>query len=91
MSPCQPARSPVEVQSTFLRGFWGGGGARGARLAGRQLRPCCGVMGCFLCWKALFQSLERLEKEKADKEDLVLGIDVVWPREALVPRGSRAG
>ncbi|KAM9258140.1 glutamine-rich protein 2 [Cariama cristata] len=35
--------------------------------------------------EALFQSLEKLEKEKADKEDLELGIGVVRPRGALVP------
>lgn len=31
-------------------------------------------MRCFLCWKALFRSLEGLDK-KADKEDLLL---LVW-------------
>lgn len=43
-------------------------------LARTQLWPCCGVMRCFLHWKALFRSLEGLEK-KADKEDLLL---LVW-------------
>ncbi|NXW11654.1 QRIC2 protein, partial [Fregetta grallaria] len=39
--------------------------------------------------EALFQSLERLEKEKADKEDLVLGIDVKADKSALAGKVSR--
>ncbi|KAM9640263.1 glutamine-rich protein 2 isoform 2-T2 [Morphnus guianensis] len=39
--------------------------------------------------EALFQSLERLEKEKADKEDLVLGIDVKADKTALAGKVSR--
>jgi len=35
------------------------------------------VRGAVVCLQALFQSLERLEKEKVDKEELVLEIDVV--------------
>lgn len=35
------------------------------------------MSGAMLCLQALFQSLERLEKEKVDKEELVLEIDVV--------------
>ncbi|KFQ63697.1 Glutamine-rich protein 2, partial [Pelecanus crispus] len=38
--------------------------------------------------EALFQSLERLEKEKADKEDLVLGIDVKADKTALAGKVS---
>ncbi|XP_074778477.1 glutamine-rich protein 2-like [Athene noctua] len=40
--------------------------------------------------EALFRSLERLEKEKADKEDLVLGIDVKAVKTALAGKVSRA-
>ncbi|XP_064323486.1 glutamine-rich protein 2 [Phalacrocorax carbo] len=40
--------------------------------------------------EALFQSLERLEKEKADKEELVLGIDVKADKAALASKVSRA-
>ena len=57
----------------------------GAELAGRQLRRCRGIMGCFLCWQALFQSLEKLVKGKADKNDLMLALDVVWPRGSPAP------
>ncbi|NXR03608.1 QRIC2 protein, partial [Sagittarius serpentarius] len=39
--------------------------------------------------EALFQSLERLEKEKVDKEDLVLGIDVKADKTALAGKVSR--
>ncbi|XP_049669103.1 glutamine-rich protein 2 isoform X2 [Accipiter gentilis] len=39
--------------------------------------------------EALFQSLERLEKEKADKEDLVQGIDVKAVKTALAGKVSR--
>uniref|UniRef100_A0A663EKF4 DUF4795 domain-containing protein n=2 Tax=Aquila chrysaetos chrysaetos TaxID=223781 RepID=A0A663EKF4_AQUCH len=39
--------------------------------------------------EALFLSLERLEKEKADKEDLVLGIDVKADKTALAGKVSR--
>ncbi|KAM6050446.1 glutamine-rich protein 2 isoform 2-T2 [Chlamydotis macqueenii] len=40
--------------------------------------------------EALFQSLERLQKEKADKEDLVLGINVKADKAALASKVSRA-
>ncbi|XP_026716595.1 glutamine-rich protein 2 isoform X2 [Athene cunicularia] len=40
--------------------------------------------------EALFRSLERLEKEKADKEDLVLGIDMKADKSALAGQVSRA-
>ncbi|CAM9173800.1 unnamed protein product [Bubo scandiacus] len=39
--------------------------------------------------EALFRSLERLEKEKANKEDLVLGIDVKADKTALAGKVSR--
>ncbi|XP_054703051.1 glutamine-rich protein 2 [Grus americana] len=39
--------------------------------------------------EALFQSLERLEKEKADKEDLLLGIDVKADKTTLAGKVSR--
>ncbi|NXD81241.1 QRIC2 protein, partial [Halcyon senegalensis] len=39
--------------------------------------------------EALFQSLERMEKEKADKEDLLLGIDVKADKSALGSKVSR--
>ncbi|CAM9781603.1 unnamed protein product [Bubo scandiacus] len=39
--------------------------------------------------EALFRSLERLEKEKASKEDLVLGIDVKADKTALAGKVSR--
>ncbi|XP_072737209.1 glutamine-rich protein 2 isoform X3 [Ciconia boyciana] len=39
--------------------------------------------------EALFQSLEKLEKEKADKEDLVLGIDVKADKTSLAGKVSR--
>ncbi|XP_076210239.1 glutamine-rich protein 2 [Aptenodytes patagonicus] len=39
--------------------------------------------------EALFQSLERLEKEKADKEDLALGINVKADKTALAGKVSR--
>ncbi|NXT95758.1 QRIC2 protein, partial [Anhinga rufa] len=39
--------------------------------------------------EALFQSLERLKKEKADKEDLALGIDVKADKTALAGKVSR--
>ncbi|NXW53140.1 QRIC2 protein, partial [Eurystomus gularis] len=38
--------------------------------------------------EALFQSLERLEKDKADKEDLLLGIDVKADKTALASKVS---
>ncbi|NWS57912.1 QRIC2 protein, partial [Chunga burmeisteri] len=40
--------------------------------------------------EALFQSLEKLEKEKADKEDLELGIGVKADKTALASKVSRA-
>ncbi|XP_042658399.1 glutamine-rich protein 2 isoform X2 [Tyto alba] len=40
--------------------------------------------------EALFQSLEKLEKEKADKEDLVLGINVKADKTALAGKVSRS-
>ena len=52
---------------------------------GGSSNPAAVSWDAFLCWKALFRSLERLEKEKANKEDLVLGIDVVWPWGVLAP------
>ena len=52
---------------------------------GGSSNPAAVPWDAFLCWKALFRSLERLEKEKANKEDLVLGIDVVWPWGVLAP------
>ncbi|NXO54715.1 QRIC2 protein, partial [Aramus guarauna] len=39
--------------------------------------------------EALYQSLERLEKEKADREDLLLGIDVKADKTALAGKVSR--
>ncbi|XP_064007035.1 glutamine-rich protein 2 isoform X3 [Pogoniulus pusillus] len=39
--------------------------------------------------EALFQSLERLEKEKVDKEDLLLGIDVKADKSALAGKVNR--
>ncbi|NXE15455.1 QRIC2 protein, partial [Lophotis ruficrista] len=39
--------------------------------------------------EALFQSLERLQKEKADKEDVVLGINVKADKAALAGKVSR--
>ncbi|XP_075374750.1 glutamine-rich protein 2 isoform X2 [Mycteria americana] len=39
--------------------------------------------------EALFQSLEKLEKEKADKEDLLLGIDVKADKTSLAGKVSR--
>ncbi|NXS53448.1 QRIC2 protein, partial [Brachypteracias leptosomus] len=38
--------------------------------------------------EALFQSLKRLEKEKADKEELLLGIDVKADKSALASKVS---
>ena len=43
----------------------------------KQGCSCHNVTGCFLCWKGLFQSMERLEKEKANKQDLELEMDEV--------------
>ncbi|XP_068007566.1 glutamine-rich protein 2 isoform X2 [Melanerpes formicivorus] len=40
--------------------------------------------------EALFQSLERLEKEKVDKEDLLLGIDVKADKSALASKVNRS-
>ncbi|XP_071668922.1 glutamine-rich protein 2-like [Patagioenas fasciata] len=69
----------------------GGGEAGGARLAGGQLRPCRGVTGCCLPWEALSQALERLKKQKADKEQLlVLGIDEKADKAALADKVSRS-
>ncbi|XP_071672715.1 glutamine-rich protein 2-like [Patagioenas fasciata] len=60
---------------------WGGG----------QLRPCRGVTGCCLPWKALSQALGRLKKQKADKEQLlVLGIDEKADKAALADKVSRS-
>ncbi|NXK04594.1 QRIC2 protein, partial [Herpetotheres cachinnans] len=39
--------------------------------------------------EVLFQSLERLQKDKADKEDLVLGLDVKADKTALAGKVSR--
>ncbi|KFQ45368.1 Glutamine-rich protein 2, partial [Nestor notabilis] len=40
--------------------------------------------------EGLFQSMERLEKEKADKEDLELGMDEKADKDALASKVSRA-
>lgn len=48
----------------------------------KQGCSCRNVIGCFLCWKGLFRWMERLEKEKADKEDVELGMDEVQPQGA---------
>lgn len=62
---------------------WGGRGCSAGR---GQLRPCRGITGCCLPWKALSQALGRLEKKQADKEELlVLGIDEVRAQGAPVP------
>ncbi|XP_071672774.1 glutamine-rich protein 2-like [Patagioenas fasciata] len=58
---------------------------------GGQLRPCRGVTGCCLPWKALSQALGRLKKQKADKEQLlVLGIDEKADKAALADKVSRS-
>ncbi|NXI46377.1 QRIC2 protein, partial [Galbula dea] len=47
-------------------------------------------VGCFLCWKVLSQSLENLKKEKADKKDLLQGIDEKADKSALAGKVSHS-
>lgn len=49
------------------------------------------MSGAVLCLQALFHSLERLEKEKVDKEELVLEIDVVRMSASLCFAGRKQG